>query len=108
MLRSFNYAAWSALDRMRTRHGQVDLHVTNRAFAWRDQAVRDFLDAYWPTTEAAGILPRDPKARDRLLELFRMQKAFYEVSYEAANRPNWLSIPVRGLLDLVATPHQDS
>jgi maltose alpha-D-glucosyltransferase/alpha-amylase len=40
--------------------------------------------------------------RNGLLDLFLIQKAAYEIAYEAANRPGWLSIPVRGLLALVA------
>ena len=107
MLRSFDYAAWSALDRVRTRHGQVEPHVRERAFAWRDATTRNFLDAYWPLAEGAGLLPADPDSRRGLLELFLLQKAFYEVNYEAANRPSWLSIPVRGVLDLTS-PQKDA
>jgi maltose alpha-D-glucosyltransferase/alpha-amylase len=47
----------------------------------------------------------------RLLELFVLEKAFYEMSYELANRPSWLRIPlegIRAILDAgqhaVATP----
>jgi maltose alpha-D-glucosyltransferase/alpha-amylase len=36
-----------------------------------------------------------------LLELFLLQKTLYEISYEAANRPSWITVPVRGLLDLL-------
>ena len=36
-----------------------------------------------------------------LLDLFLLQKTLYEISYEAANRPSWLSVPVRGMLDLL-------
>jgi maltose alpha-D-glucosyltransferase/alpha-amylase len=36
-----------------------------------------------------------------LLDLFLLQKAFYEIAYEAANRPGWLSIPVRGVMELL-------
>ncbi len=104
MLRSFDYAAWSALDRVRTRLGQVDGEVESRALGWRDQATREFLAAYWPVAEAANILPADAEARRQLLDLFKIHKAFYEIGYEAANRPAWLSIPVRGLLDIVEPP----
>jgi maltose alpha-D-glucosyltransferase/alpha-amylase len=104
MLRSFDYAAWSAVDRLRTRNGHVDTSVMARAFAWRDQATRAFLQAYWNVATPAGILPQDMEERQELLDLFRLQKAFYEVGYEAANRPSWLSIPVRGILELIASP----
>ncbi len=101
MLRSFDYAAWSALDRLRTRSGFVETRIMSRAFAWRDQAIDDFLAAYWETVEGADI-HAEPGVRESHLELFRIQKALYELSYEANHRPTWLSIPVRGLLDLIA------
>jgi maltose alpha-D-glucosyltransferase/alpha-amylase len=36
---------------------------------------------------------------DELLELFIVEKAAYEVCYELANRPDWVEVPLRGLLD---------
>ena len=45
----------------------------------------------------------------RLLELFLLEKAFYEIVYEAANRPDWLAIPIAGVLDILdgRTPVDD-
>ena len=43
----------------------------------------------------------EPNARSSLLDLFKIHKASYEIGYESANRPTWLSIPLRGLLDLL-------
>ncbi|MBA3520569.1 MAG: maltose alpha-D-glucosyltransferase [Rhizobiales bacterium] len=103
MLRSFDYAAWSALDRLKARHGELEPHVHARAFSWRDAAIREFLDAYVPIAEAANLLPEDPELRRGLLNLFLVQKAFYELSYEAAHRPSWISIPLRGVLDLMTS-----
>ena len=103
MLRSFDYAAVSALDRLRLRRGEVEPYVHDRALAWRDSATQTFLNGYWPRAARAGLLPDDTDARRQLLEIFLFQKAFYEIGYEAANRPNWLSIPVRGILDLIAS-----
>ena len=39
------------------------------------------------------MLPEDQEARRGLLELFLFEKAFYEIGYEAANRPAWLADP---------------
>lgn len=100
MLRSFDYAAWSAIDRVRSRTGTVEPHVRDRALAWREAAIGEFMAAYEGTAEAGGFLP-DAPLRRALLDLFLVQKAAYEVQYEAANRPGWLSIPVRGLLSIV-------
>jgi maltose alpha-D-glucosyltransferase/alpha-amylase len=100
MLRSFDYAAWSALDRLRARHGQMEPHVRARALAWRDSAAQNFLNGYWARAARAGILPENLEARRGLLQLLLFQKAFYEIGYEASHRPAWLPIPVRGVLEL--------
>jgi maltose alpha-D-glucosyltransferase/alpha-amylase len=102
MLRSFDYAAWSSIDHMQTRHEHLSAEIRIRALEWRDTAIKDFLSAYWPIAKQAGVIPKDIKVRNGLLDLFLIQKAAYEIAYEAANRPGWLSIPVRGLLALVA------
>ncbi len=101
MLRSFDYVAWAALDRLRARHGQIDGDVQKLALAWRDRVSRDFLGAYWLAAEPGRFLPMEQNARSNLLDLFKMRKAAYEIGYESANRPTWLSIPLRGLLDLL-------
>ena len=49
-------------------------------------------------------MPNDAELGRNLLDLFLFEKAFYEINYEAANRPAWISIPVRGILDLIAPP----
>ena len=38
---------------------------------------------------------------DGLLELLLLEKALYELAYEAEHRPDWLHIPLSGLLDLL-------
>ena len=62
------------------------------------------------SSTATGRAPRAPgscrttwRPAASCCRLFLFQKAFYEIGYEAANRPAWLSIPVRGVLDLTAS-----
>ena len=42
----------------------------------------------------------DAQTADALIDLFLVQKAAYEITYEAANRPSWIGIPLQGLLGL--------
>jgi maltose alpha-D-glucosyltransferase / alpha-amylase len=72
--------------------------VRERALAWRDGAVREFLAAYWPPAIAAGIVPEDETTRHRLLDLFLIHKVADEIGFEANKRPTWLWLPVHGLL----------
>ncbi|MCB1488046.1 MAG: putative maltokinase, partial [Bauldia sp.] len=102
MLRSFDYAASSVIDHFRQRTGREDEALARRAIAWRDEASRDFLSAYWRVADTVGILPSAQATREGFLDLFLIQKAAYEIRYEAATRPSWISIPIRGLLGILA------
>jgi maltose alpha-D-glucosyltransferase/alpha-amylase len=100
MLRSFDYLAWAALDRRREIEGEVVEEEAGRAFAWRDQASKAFLDAYLERAAETPAHPEATETTEALIRLFTIQKAVYEIGYEAANRPSWLPIPVNGLLSL--------
>ena len=51
----------------------------------------------------AEVLPAEDAAAERdLLTLFLIEKAAYEVAYEAANRPAWIDVPLHGLAQLIA------
>ena len=97
MIRSFDYAAFAAIDRIREL-GADDTEAETIARAWSERSIERFRNGY---SEAIGK-PID----DELLSLFVLQKAFYEIGYEAGNRPAWLSIPVRGVLALLDEEHR--
>jgi maltose alpha-D-glucosyltransferase/alpha-amylase len=97
MLRSFDYAAFAAIDRLRAL-GRQTPEAEELAWAWRDRAVRRFREGYAAATEGLETIPANA---GEVLRLLMLQKAFYEIGYEAANRPAWLSIPVRGVLALL-------
>jgi maltose alpha-D-glucosyltransferase / alpha-amylase len=62
---------------------------------FRRESTTAFLLAYWHSVKGAQRLGLGP-AKEPLLNLMMLEKAAYEISYEAANRPNWLAIPLRG------------
>ena len=65
-----------------------------------EEARKRFLDAYFEATRASGILPPRETAT-RLLGIFELEKAVYELRYELNNRPEWVSIPVAGISRLL-------
>jgi maltose alpha-D-glucosyltransferase/alpha-amylase len=65
------------------------------------RAQKAFLDTYWEAATQAPQLGLSQDRRGLLLNLFLLEKAAYEIQYEASNRPKWLSIPLRGLSNIV-------
>ena len=100
MMRSFDYAAWSALDHAAAMAPDQAAAMRDVALNWRDAATADFLSNYFGAY-AGEIRSATLKSDQQLLDLFLLQKAFYEIAYEAANRPGWLTIPVRGVMELL-------
>ncbi|HEX4750150.1 MAG TPA: putative maltokinase [Bryobacteraceae bacterium] len=97
MLRSFQYAAYAAL--FEQRSGAKDLEMW--AETWNDLVSDEYLNAYLRTAEGSVFLPQDQQQQRVLLDAFILHKALYEVAYELNNRPDWVHIPVRGILSLV-------
>ena len=105
MVRSFQYAAYAAL------FGQVagvDLSSANESlvaqwsafwYAWVSAA---FLRGYFDTAGKAAFVGGSREEQHMLLDAFMLHKALYEVAYELNNRPAWVRIPLRGILNLVA------
>jgi maltose alpha-D-glucosyltransferase/alpha-amylase len=68
-----------------------------------EETLDGVLAGYREAVDGAEFLPRDPAEWAILLEALLFQKAFYELDYELNNRPDWVSIPLRGIVDLVQT-----
>jgi maltose alpha-D-glucosyltransferase/alpha-amylase len=101
ILRSFDYAAAAAV-RDNSRHPPEKIAQLEQSIGeWKRAACAAFLDAYLEAAGSSPSLPRDPAHRRGLLNLFLLEKALYELRYELDNRPDWIEIPVRGLLALL-------
>jgi maltose alpha-D-glucosyltransferase/alpha-amylase len=64
---------------------------------FRISASRAFLEAYRTVLEAAPRAWVTPQTQQKLLDLFLLEKAAYEIRYEIANRPAWIGIPLGGM-----------
>jgi maltose alpha-D-glucosyltransferase/alpha-amylase len=100
LLRSFDYvAAAAAPGRVAASPGTEE----RRAILlerFRLAAGQRFLEAYRAVLEAAPVPWVPAGAVSPLIDLFLLEKAAYEVRYEASNRPTWIGIPLRGLAEI--------
>jgi maltose alpha-D-glucosyltransferase/alpha-amylase len=102
MLRSFDYAARAAMRRLAALVTNYDDSAAQAVtMSWREQTSGDFLSAYVEAMNGAPNYPDNERTATGLLDLFLLKKAFHQIGYEAATRPHWLPIPVRGVLDLL-------
>jgi len=90
MLRSFAYA-------VSVSEQQTGAPVPE---GWEGQAREAFLGGYRQTVDSS-LLPPGQAATDQLLAIFELEKAVYELRYELNNRPDWVRIPVAGILRLL-------
>ena len=94
MVRSFHYAARAALVE---RGRDIDPELAELAGDWEARAVDALWHGYTRRTEATALCPADEYDRRTLLQAFELDKAVYEVSYELAHRPAWVSIPTSAI-----------
>jgi maltose alpha-D-glucosyltransferase / alpha-amylase len=94
LLRSIDYAAASLIDRETAGTAPIDVEQRDDLIShFRTRASEAFLKSYW---DSVGI---EPDARTySLLMMFLIEKVAYEITYEAANRPAWIGVPLAGLV----------
>jgi maltose alpha-D-glucosyltransferase/alpha-amylase len=101
MLRSFHYAAFTALVQQ-TSVRDVDIPTAAPwADLWYEAINRIFLQSYLDSAGNAAFLPKDPAEFELLLDAYLLDKAVYEVGYELNNRPDWLRVPLRGIRQIL-------
>jgi trehalose synthase-fused probable maltokinase len=98
MLRSFAYAS-AAAARSLPAEERATAAEQLEAIA-RDMSTA-FTEKYNQAIRGCPSYPADPAHANSLLRLFLLEKALYEVSYELANRPKWIGIPLAGVLALL-------
>ena len=96
MMRSFQYAAYSALWQP-TMRGEDIPFLERWADIWYRQMGSVFLQSYLKTTQSASFIPQHQDSLQVLLEAYLLDKAVYEVGYELNHRPKWVIIPIRGI-----------
>ncbi|MDM7916028.1 MAG: putative maltokinase, partial [Candidatus Eisenbacteria bacterium] len=102
MLRSFHYAAYTALATEAEPGGVAHSAdgvepIEPWARWWYMWVSAAFLRRYLERTAGSGLLPSTDEELKILFDCYLMEKAVYELAYELNNRPDWVRIPIQGI-----------
>jgi maltose alpha-D-glucosyltransferase/alpha-amylase len=96
LIRSIDYSATAALERTLKSAPDEQGKIARALDGWRERSVAAFLAAYRHSLSDTRLWPQSFEDADRLLDFFLLEKAFYEIEYELAHRPDWLRVPLAG------------
>jgi maltose alpha-D-glucosyltransferase/alpha-amylase len=102
MLRSFHYVSHAALRGKTPTLFVGNVAIPNETWAtfWYAWISASYLQSYFANAEPGAFLPSGNHRRT-LLNAYLLEKALYELRYELNNRPDWVKIPLEGILQLV-------
>jgi len=105
MLRSFHYASHAAISG--PRHQSLMSSASGEDVArwvqvWYVWSAASFLKAYFQESSQGRFLPEVRPSLETLLRAYLLEKAVYELGYELNNRPDWVHIPLEGIVHLTA------
>ena len=103
MVRSLDYAAALAVENNHEQPEEKRVAIEKALRAWQEETTQAFLSGYRQANVDLPSLPRDAQTWQKLLELFLIEKALYELRYEINMRPDWVGVPLHGLMALVRT-----
>jgi maltose alpha-D-glucosyltransferase / alpha-amylase len=99
MIRSFSYAAYAALFAFTVHAPAEYTRLEAWADTWQHWATQSFLQGYRSVLAESSLVPAG-ESFHALLRAFELEKALYELGYELNNRPDWMRIPLAGILKL--------
>jgi maltose alpha-D-glucosyltransferase/alpha-amylase len=102
LVRSIDYSATAALERALKVSPDDQGKLAAALAGWRDRATEAFLAAYRETIAGQKLWPSRPDSAEQMLNFFLVEKAFYEIEYELAHRPDWLRVPLIGMLRILS------
>jgi maltose alpha-D-glucosyltransferase / alpha-amylase len=103
MLRSFNYAMHVAVDQASVNRPETRGALEAHGRAWEAEVRKAFLDAYYKSVDIDAAYGSAESAQG-MLDMFTLEKACYELRYELSNRPDWVHVPLRGVLESLSPP----
>jgi maltose alpha-D-glucosyltransferase/alpha-amylase len=102
VIRSIDYSVTFAFDRAIRNTPDDDGKLGRAMHDWRTRSSEAMLAAYRVSMTDTRLWPAETFTAARLLDFFLLEKAFYEIEYELAHRPDWLRVPLAGMLRILA------
>jgi maltose alpha-D-glucosyltransferase/alpha-amylase len=102
LIRSIDYSATAALERALKVAPDENGKLAAALAEWRDRSAAEFIAAYRDSMTDERLWPADPYAADQVLNFFLLEKALYEIEYELAHRPEWLRVPLTGMIRILS------
>jgi maltose alpha-D-glucosyltransferase/alpha-amylase len=103
LIRSLDYAATTALQAAGQTTPEEAARMAHAIEQWRVHSETAFLTGLREVTGASRLWPNDSETAQRLLRFFVAEKAIYEIEYELANRPEWVAVPLSGVMRAILT-----
>jgi len=104
MVRSFHYAAWTGLHH-HVQRGCLEADCLPRfepwARLWYRAVALTYLRAYLEKMKGAQALPQSEEELQIMLPAYLLSKAMHEIGDELKHRPDWLHVPLQGVLSLI-------
>jgi maltose alpha-D-glucosyltransferase/alpha-amylase len=101
MVRSYHYATLMAFHQMIQAGLDEESYLDEWAHTMHRWLSSSFLDGYREVVEGTSVVPSDPGQFRLVLDALLVEKAAYELEYELNNRPDWIEIPLRGILETI-------
>lgn len=108
LIRSIDYSATAAYERAIKVTPDDQGRIRAALNSWRERSEEAFSGAYLDAMSDARLWPTDKVAAANLLRFFLIEKAFYEIEYELAHRPDWLRVPLAGILRILSQPTNEA
>jgi maltose alpha-D-glucosyltransferase/alpha-amylase len=102
LVRSVDYSTTAALERAPKSTPEEHDRIAHALAVWRDVSAATFVRAYREALTDTRLWPEDAHESDQLLDLFLIEKALYEIEYELSHRPQWVRVPLAGILRILA------
>src|SRR5207249_2387469 len=108
LIRSIDYSATAALERALKSAPDEHGKIASSLDRWRARSTGALLSAYRESMSDPRLWPQDAQLADGLLDFFLLEKAFYEIDYELAHRPDWVRVPLAGTLRILSVSSESA